>query len=156
MKQIGVVLLLVVLLAACSQQTPLATLDSQASQWKLLGGRLNTENAGDSDLALRANDRPVVTFIEANTVVVKEWNGSRWVSLGQVENTTGFNARPTIATRAKNAWGASFYDPIGVTWQKYSNETTQNDIYVRLRVGNTWLSLGGPIDVIPTPNKRLK
>jgi hypothetical protein len=64
MKQIGVVLLLVALLAACSQQTPLATLDSQASQWKFIGNNVNTSSAGDPSLALRANGKPVVAFYE--------------------------------------------------------------------------------------------
>lgn len=152
MKRIGVGLLLVILLAACSQQVPEASLDSQASQWKFLGDKLNTTYAYTPSMALRATDRPVVSFFDSTTnVLVKEWNGSQWLSLGSIGQTTG-GTGPDIATRVRNSPGAPLYDPIGVAWDKYGGDTTQNDVYVKLRVGHTWVALGGPIDVKITDN----
>ncbi len=148
-------LLLVVLLAACSQQAPIATLDSQASQWKFLGNKLNTTSAGDPSLALRANDRPVVAFYELrgsnNTpyVVVKEWTGSAWTALGNVGQI--ISSQYNIATRAKNAPGAPYYDPIALTYAK-NGGATSGDTYVKLRIGNAWLELPGPLDVKPANN----
>jgi hypothetical protein len=57
-----------------------------------------------------------------------------------------------IATRAKNAPAAPYYDPLALTYAKNGGEVTSGDVYVKLRINNTWLELPGPIDVKPTNN----
>ncbi len=93
MKRISVVLLLVVLLAACSQQTnptENANLNAQASSWQKLGGALDftvAKHAGSPKLLFDRNGNLVVAWKENNNgpkVYMERWTNTGWQGLGKV------------------------------------------------------------------------
>ncbi len=89
MKQISVLLLLVVLLAACSQQAnPNAELAAQAGSWQKLGGALDYTVAKSAVAPQLLQDRSgnlVAAWAENNNgwrVYLERWTGSGWQSFG--------------------------------------------------------------------------
>ncbi len=87
MKRILAVIGLVVLLAACSQQQPTESLETQANTWKKLGGALDivpANNAVKPKLLLDRNGKVVVVWAEDNGLwylQAKRWTGTAWEKL---------------------------------------------------------------------------
>jgi hypothetical protein len=92
MKKVLTMIGLVVLLAACTQQSPLANpevegLEAQANTWQPLGGALDVvtkNNAVKPKLLLDRNGKPVVVWAEDNGLwylQAKRWNGTAWEKL---------------------------------------------------------------------------
>jgi hypothetical protein len=91
MKRISIVLLLVVLLAACSQQAVSNVgLETQANTWQKMGGALDFTVAKDAvspKLLLDRNGNLVVAWKEYNNgpkVYMERWTNTGWQGLAKV------------------------------------------------------------------------
>lgn len=150
MKQLGVGLLLVVLLASCSRQELSAELTSQAvGTWSSVGDSVSGAVAtfsGDTFLGeldpslVIQGTKPVAAYIQNKKVVVKSREGTAWQSIGSLR----VNASRTV-TRLDMAASSS---ALFVTWQEQNLSTTPptGNIYVQKRTGTTWTQLGSNLN----------
>jgi hypothetical protein len=142
MKRIGAILLLVVLLAACSQQVvPNGGLEAEANYWQQIGGAV--ANGDLSSLALSSFEDPIVAYrsyesgIATPTLRVKYWNGQAWKQLGKNLDFGGYSisGKPSLTLdKDKN--------PIVAWSESYSSSYT---LYVALWTGE-WSLIGSPVD----------
>jgi hypothetical protein len=144
MKQISVVLLLVVLLAACSQQAnPNADIElaAQAGSWQKLGGALDftvEKNAEEPKLLLDRSGNLVAAWQEPETsdssrTYLERWTGSSWQSFGKIfpvnAGFIGFDnsnnpviVKTTFTTTLES--GISRWDANSKTWKQLGNSFT--------------------------------
>ncbi len=138
MKQIGVALLLVVLLAACSQQRSPENeeLSVQVTSWQKLGGALDFTAAKDAispKLFLDRNGSLVAAWKEYNNgpkVYMERWTSTGWQTLGKVfplkydypDYSLVFDSSnsPVISTVVNSLGGVAVYrfDAVSQTWQQ--------------------------------------
>lgn len=134
MRKLLVMVALAVLLAACSQQQPVETLEAQvANTWKPLGGALDVvtkNNTANAKLLLDRNGKPVVVWAEDNGLWYlqgKRWNGTVWEKLS-------FLTRPLAYTDA----GVVPFDVV----MDSSNALVITQPGKILRATTTWTQLG--------------
>jgi hypothetical protein len=112
------------------------------SAWVQLGDFLDTNkanNAFEPSIDVDPSGNPSVAWIEqiggASSVVVKRWDGSKWVQLGNV----GVSSAETVKLRV-DATGKPT-----IAWTE-STPTTSSDLYVKRWNGSRWLQLGSALD----------
>lgn len=116
--------------------------------WTKMGGSLNRNPdryAGAPSLALDAQDRPLVAFVEADKgfdLWVKRWDGKGWYTLGKsVNNQSGGARSPKIAVGASDQPTVAFADNLG------------NDrLWVRHWDGKNWQPYGEALNINPKAN----
>lgn len=143
MKQIGIVLLLVILLAACSQQgSPNNTeLAAQAGSWQKLGGALDftvSKNAFSPRLTFDRQGNLIAAWEEPETgsdyypnrrFYLERWNGTGWQSFGKIfpvnAGLIGFDLAnsPVVVrpTSTPNSQVVSRWDATSKTWKNLGN-----------------------------------
>jgi hypothetical protein len=152
MKKIIVIVGLVLLLAACSQQpkpTPSpvdTTLDIQLTGGESFGGSIAgaLENSfGAPQIVANNSRKPFVIFGNNKNVFVRTWNGATWQSLGGLRNSSSAVASsPDLAISATNTLFTTWVESPGPS---YGN----GDIYVKQRVSGTWTQQGGKLNTLP-------
>jgi hypothetical protein len=150
-KRLVVVLFVLVsfLIAACSQ-TPTVRLESQALTWQPLGNTGGISLSGPA-ITRQSNNTPVLAFsqgVSNQDLLVKQWNGSTWQSLGtaldiQLENDA---SSPAIAMRSTNR-------PI-VAWTERPRGSLNGALHVKRWTGTTWISIGKSLNVVTGSNAR--
>lgn len=144
MKQIGLSVLLVILLAACSQLEPTKLTPQAVGTWSPVGnsvsGALPTFADGsfvglDPSLVMQGT-KPVAAYIQNKKVVVKAREGNAWQTIGSLRVNAGRTVTSLDMAVTSNA--------LFVTWQEQNLNTTPatGNVYVRQRVGTAWTQLG--------------
>ncbi len=149
MKKMLAIVGLVVLLAACSQQsvTKEVNLEAQVTNtWKPLGSALDIvpkNNATRPKLVLDRNGKPVVVWAEDNGLwylQAKRWNGSAWEKLA-------FPSKPLPFTEeGVNAFDVAFDSSNALVLSQLMNPTNSYSNSGRVQVyratSSSWISLG--------------
>jgi hypothetical protein len=115
----------------CLKESDLYVKRFTANGWQPFGRAIDvnvTNESYNSSLARKSNDRPVVTWQEANNVYVKEWTGTTWALLGNKLNTNG-GQTPVIAMRSDDK-------PV-VAWSENGSQ-----VFVKFWNGSSWQSQG--------------
>jgi hypothetical protein len=146
MRFIGLALVGMILLSACSQYEPHTNLDSQiVGGWQNVGGGLYNQVFSSypvPHMALSPTNKPFVTFSNNSNVFVKTWNGTLWRDLGNVRNNATLEATRSDIT--VNASGTPL-----VTWVEAACASCEGNVYVKRRVGTSWTQLGGKVNSRP-------
>lgn len=112
--------------------------------WLSLGAadRSPASDASEPALAVDANDRPIVAFLEETDLVVSRWNGTAWVALGDALDvvTTNDIATPCLAIDAADAPVASW-----IEWDP-SVVGSQRQLRAARWSGSAWVALGGVLN----------
>lgn len=108
--------------------------------WLSLGAadRVPSADATEPAIAVDANGRPVVAFLEDGDLFVSRWNGTAWIALGGALDVVAANeiATPVIAVDAAN-------DPV-VAWIEWDAgpPVTQRLLHAAQWNGSSWVSMG--------------
>jgi hypothetical protein len=144
MKKVLAFVVLIVLLAACSQQANPANdveLNAQAGSWQKLGGALDftvSKNAASPRLFLDRSGSLVAAWQEPETsdssrTYLERWTGSSWQSFGKIfpvgANFVGFDASnsPVIVQTTFTGTTVSIisrWDATGKTWKQLGGSFT--------------------------------
>jgi hypothetical protein len=124
------------------------------TKWNRIGGTLNPGiglNGFRPSLALDANDNPVVVWNQPRIlssgnmvwpIAAKRWDGSKWVSLGNVNPLQNSYSPASLTIDANNnpvvAYDQFGYDSFGVG---------SGSVYVKRWDGSKWVQLGGALDM---------
>ncbi len=132
MKKVLVIIGLVFLLAACSQNFN-EELESQAIPWQQLGGVVTKERP--TLLQLNGAGNPVVAFCRpvnfTYDLPFKRWNGTGWVNYTQPISPNG------------NCQGYDFkFDSTGKPVSIYVPDDSQTGIAIKRWSGTSWLNYG--------------
>jgi hypothetical protein len=120
--------------------------------WRNLGNALDVTlnaTAYSSSIARKSDDKPVVAWQEQfiggatnfdTNVYAKEWTGSDWNLLGQVNHQGKSGSLPSLALQTDNK-------PVVAYLERYSADLTSesSSVYVRRWSGTTWQDLGGAL-----------
>lgn len=133
-------IMLVGLLAACettAAPTPTLMPLETSRRLELLGTTLNSEPAAAPTLAVDAEGRPVVAWIEDSQVAVKRWNGREWEALGGTLHRSATSSATSVAVAAG--------ERIAVAWRECC--TPDGNLYVSEWDGTSWQPLGDALDI---------
>ena len=121
------------------------------SRWKRLGSALNSYGYANSPslrigTARNGSERTFVSFTEDPPsapiqLVVKRWNGSSWVTMGNALNVNAENAYGSELALSKNA------RPY-VVWREFAS-TSGSNVYVKTWQAGSWQSLGSSVNNVP-------
>ena len=148
-------------LVVCSQCQKLAipeSLEASAGSWQQLGGTLDvdiSQSVEEPTLVVDATDRAVVAWRECTSgypfqcntyrLVVKRWNGTQWVKLGNLTSSHSAGWPSMILDSASNpvvAWTGYYTDSSLVTIQR----TT-----IKRWDGSGWVRMGAVLDNTSSP-----
>jgi hypothetical protein len=143
MKQVSVVLLLVILLAACSQQAnPNAELAAQAGSWQKLGGALDYTVAKSAVAPQLLQDRSgnlIAAWAENNNgwrVYLERWTGSGWQSFG-AGTPVGSSSSFAVSFDSSNSPVVALYSSASTT-----NYQSKVAVYRQDASSKVWKQLG--------------
>jgi hypothetical protein len=154
MRKIAVGLLVILLLAACSQQvipTTDAEVSAQANTWEKLGGALDftaAKSAIEPKLVLDKSGNLVVTWLEDGKIYLERWTGTAWQGI-----TPGL---PSASGAAPRRIFAGFNLVFDTTNSPVISTKTTNGVavYRRNPQNNMWQQLGatfnGPAGALST------
>jgi hypothetical protein len=152
MKKLGVIFVLVVLLAACSQQGVLKPeFSAQAGSWQKLGGALDftvSKSAASPRLLLDRQGNLIAAWDEPETTsdyypyrtYLERWNGTSWQSFGKIFPVSagfiGFDATNNpLIIQTTSTFGLlqsviSSWDATSKTWKNLGNTFVGNNAVV--------------------------
>jgi hypothetical protein len=121
--------------------------------WRNLGSALDVNlnaTAYSSSIARKSDDKPVVAWQEQyiggpsnfdTNVYVKEWTGSAWNLLGQVNHQGKSGSSPSLALQTDNK-------PVVAYLERYSADLTSEEsfVYVRRWDGSAFQDVGGALN----------
>jgi hypothetical protein len=151
MKRISAGLLIIIfMVSGCSRQVPVQTELRAAASWTLLGDKIHPNPYTCSpSLAFGLDGSPIVALqddcVYANpNVYVRQWVNGQWKPLGSYLDIA----------RGKSAFGPSLaVDRLGrpvVAWYEIdAADRNSSDVYVKRWNGQTWVLLGGKLDINP-------
>ncbi|HRO90872.1 MAG TPA: hypothetical protein PLC06_10270 [Promineifilum sp.] len=112
------------------------------------GGISNGKGGSSPSVAIDHDGAPIVAWVGGDPnidIYVRRWDGTAWVEIGAgsasgggISNTSGWSGYPSLAVGPDGA-------PV-VAWSDGSNDsddTNNDEIYVRRWDGTTWVELGG-------------